>query len=139
MPSPLPAPAARCANWVASRAWAGRRILLAVLLLAVFAPWVAPHDPLEQDLLHMLTPPMWASGGDAAFPLGTDGLGRCVLSRAIYGSRVALTVAIVAALGSMLLGSTLAMLGGYFGGVVDARHQLAWSTSGCRSRPWCCH
>jgi peptide/nickel transport system permease protein len=101
------------------RVWVGGGILLAVLLLAVFAPWVAPHDPLEQDLLHMLTPPMWASGGDAAFPLGTDGLGRCVLSRAIYGSRVALTVAIVAALGSMLLGSTLAMLGGYFGGVVD--------------------
>jgi len=90
-----------------------------VLLLAVFAPWVAPHDPLDQDLLHMLTPPFWAPGGDAAFPLGTDGLGRCVLSRAIYGSRVALTVAIVAALGSMLLGTSLAMLGGYFGGVVD--------------------
>lgn len=101
------------------RVWVGGGILLVVLLLAVFAPWVAPHDPLEQDLLHMLTPPMWASGGDAAFPLGTDGLGRCVLSRAIYGSRVALTVAVVAALGSMLLGSTLAMLGGYFGGVVD--------------------
>lgn len=101
------------------RVWVGGGILLAVLLLAVFAPWLAPHDPLEQDLLHMLMPPMWASGGDAAFPLGTDGLGRCVLSRAIYGSRVALTVAIVAALGSMLLGSTLAMLGGYFGGAVD--------------------
>jgi peptide/nickel transport system permease protein len=101
------------------RVWVGGGILLAVLLLAVFAPWVAPHDPLEQDLLHMLTPPMWAAGGDAAFPLGTDGLGRCVLSRAIYGARVALTVAVVAALGSMLLGSTLAMLGGYFGGVVD--------------------
>jgi peptide/nickel transport system permease protein len=101
------------------RVWVGGGILLAVLLLAVLAPWVAPHDPLEQDLLHMLAPPMWASGGEAAFPLGTDGLGRCVLSRAIYGARVALTVAIVAALGSMLLGSTLAMLGGYFGGVVD--------------------
>ncbi|WP_431275523.1 ABC transporter permease [Variovorax ureilyticus] len=101
------------------RVWVGGCILLAVLLLAVFAPWVAPHDPLEQDLLHMLTPPMWAPGGDALFPLGTDGLGRCVLSRAIYGARVALTVAIVAALGSMLLGSTLAMLGGYFGGLVD--------------------
>jgi peptide/nickel transport system permease protein len=101
------------------RVWFGGGILLAVLLLAVFAPWVAPHDPLDQDLLHMLTPPFWAPGGDAAFPLGTDGLGRCVLSRAIYGSRVALTVAIVAALGSMLLGTSLAMLGGYFGGVVD--------------------
>lgn len=101
------------------RVWIGGCILLVMLLLAVFAPWIAPHDPLEQDLLHMLAPPMWAPGGDALFPLGTDGLGRCVLSRAIYGTRVALTVAIVAALGSMLLGSTLAMLGGYFGGLVD--------------------
>lgn len=101
------------------RVWVGGGILLAVMLLALFAPWVAPHDPLDQDLLHMLSPPMWSPGGDAAFPLGTDGLGRCVLSRAIYGARVALTVAVVAALGSMLLGSTLAVLGGYFGGLVD--------------------
>lgn len=101
------------------RVWVGGGILLAVLLLAVFAPWIAPHDPLDQDLLHMLTPPMWVPGGDASFPLGTDGLGRCVLSRAIHGARAALTVAIVAALGSMLLGSTLAMLSGYFGGRVD--------------------
>jgi peptide/nickel transport system permease protein len=101
------------------RVWVGGGILLLVLLLAVFAPWVAPHDPLEQDLLHMLAPPMWAAGGSADFPLGTDGLGRCVLSRAIYGSRVALTVAMVAALGSMLLGTALALVAGYFGGVVD--------------------
>jgi peptide/nickel transport system permease protein len=101
------------------RVWVGGVTLLVVMLLAVFAPWIAPHDPLDQDLLHMLAPPMWASEGSSAFPLGTDGLGRCVLSRAIYGARVALTVAIAAAWGSMLLGSTLALLGGYFGGVVD--------------------
>ena len=101
------------------RVWVGGGILLVILLLAVFAPWVAPHDPLEQDLLHMLTPPVWAAGGGGEFLLGTDGLGRCVLSRAIFGARVALTVAIEAALGSMLLGSALALLGGYFGGLVD--------------------
>ncbi|WP_342131094.1 ABC transporter permease [Hydrogenophaga sp. OTU3427] len=101
------------------RVWLGGGILLVVAVLAAFAPWIAPHDPLEQDLLHMLAPPMWASEGSADFPLGTDGLGRCVLSRAIHGSRVALTVAIIAALGSMLLGSSLALLGGYFGGKVD--------------------
>jgi peptide/nickel transport system permease protein len=97
----------------------GGGILLMVLLAALFAPWVAPHDPLEQDLLHMLAPPMWALDGSAAYPLGTDGLGRCVLSRVIYGSRVALTVAVVSALGAMLVGSTLALLGGYFGGRLD--------------------
>ena len=101
------------------RVWVGGVILLVAALLAVFAPWIAPHDPLDQDLLHMLAPPMWAPDGSATYPLGTDGLGRCVLSRAIYGVRVALTVAIAAAWGSMLLGSTLALIGGYFGGVVD--------------------
>ena len=101
------------------RVWVGGVILLVAMLLAVFAPWIAPHDPLDQDLLHMLAPPMWAPDGSATYPLGTDGLGRCVLSRAIYGARVALTVAIAAAWGSMLLGSTLALIGGYFGGVVD--------------------
>ncbi len=97
----------------------GGGILLVVALAALFAPWVAPHDPLEQDLLHMLAPPMWAPDGDASFPLGTDSLGRCVLSRVIYGSRVALIVAIVSALGAMLVGSTLALIGGYFGGKID--------------------
>jgi peptide/nickel transport system permease protein len=101
------------------RVWVGGVILLLTMLLAVFAPYIAPHDPLDQDLLHMLAPPMWAPDGSFAFPIGTDGLGRCVLSRAIYGARVALTVAIIAAWGSMLLGSTLALLAGYFGGVVD--------------------
>jgi len=101
------------------RVWLGGVTLLVVMLLAVFARWIAPHDPLDQDLLHMLAPPAWAPDGSAAYPLGTDGLGRCVLSRAIYGARVALTVAVAAAWGSMLLGGTLALLGGYFGGVVD--------------------
>lgn len=97
----------------------GGGIVLLALLLALLAPWISPHDPLEQDLLHMLAPPMWAEEGSLDFPLGTDGLGRCVLSRAIHGARVALLVAVVAALGSMLLGSTLALLGGYLGGKVD--------------------
>jgi peptide/nickel transport system permease protein len=101
------------------RVWVGGVILLLAMLLAIFAPLIAPHDPLDQDLLHMLAPPMWAPDGSSAFPLGTDGLGRCVLSRAIYGARVALTVAVTAAWGSMLLGSTLALLAGYFGGIVD--------------------
>lgn len=97
----------------------GGGILLTVVLAALFAPWIAPHDPLDQDLLHMLTPPMWAQDGDAAYPLGTDGLGRCVLSRVMYGGRVALIVAVASALGAMLIGSTLALVSGYFGGRID--------------------
>lgn len=101
------------------RVLVGGGILLIVVLAALFAARLAPHDPLEQDLLHMLAPPMWAQDGSAAFPLGTDSLGRCVLSRVIYGGRVALIVAIVSALGAMLVGSTLALVGGYFGGSID--------------------
>jgi peptide/nickel transport system permease protein len=101
------------------RVLVGGGILLVVMLAALFAPWIAPHDPLDQDLLHMLAPPMWLQDGDAAFPLGTDSLGRCVLSRVIYGARVALTVAVVSALGAMLVGSTLALVAGYFGARID--------------------
>jgi len=99
--------------------WLGGAIVLLVLFCAIFAPWLAPHDPQNQDLLHMLTPPAWLSGGDAAFPLGTDGLGRDVLSRLLYGSRVALTVAVIAAFCAGIFGSILAIVAGYFGGWVD--------------------
>jgi peptide/nickel transport system permease protein len=101
------------------RVLVGGGILLMVMLAALFAPRIAPHDPLEQDLLHMLAPPMWAQDGSAAYPLGTDSLGRCVLSRVIYGGRVALIVATVSALCAMLVGSALALVGGYFGGRID--------------------
>jgi peptide/nickel transport system permease protein len=99
--------------------WIGAAIVLGVTACALFAPWLAPHDPLNQDLLHMLTPPAWMAGGDPAFPLGTDSLGRDVLSRLLYGSRVALTVAVIAAFGAGVVGSALAILAGYFGGWVD--------------------
>ncbi|MGP0089026.1 MAG: ABC transporter permease [Xanthobacteraceae bacterium] len=101
------------------------RVLTALGLLAcigccaLFARQLAPHDPAEQDLLAILLPPAWAQGGDGAFPFGTDSLGRCVLSRLIYGARTAMTVAILASLGAMLIGSVLAHVSGYLGGVVD--------------------
>jgi peptide/nickel transport system permease protein len=94
-------------------------LVLGIALCAVLAPLIAPHDPQEQNLLSILLPPAWAQGGDPAFPLGTDSLGRCVLSRLIYGARTAMTVAIFAALGAMIIGSILAHISGYFGGAVD--------------------
>jgi peptide/nickel transport system permease protein len=99
--------------------WLGAAIVLGVALCALFAPWLAPHDPLDQDLLHMLSPPAWMAGGDIAFPLGTDSLGRDVLSRLLYGSRIALSVAVIAAFGAGVFGSLLAIVAGYFGGWVD--------------------
>ena len=101
------------------------RVLIALGLIlcmgfcAAFAAAIAPHDPAEQDLLATLLPPAWAAGGDAAFPFGTDSLGRCVLSRLIYGARTAMTVAIFASLGAMIIGSILAHITGYFGGAID--------------------
>jgi peptide/nickel transport system permease protein len=97
----------------------GGALMLAVLAVAMLAPWLAPHDPGDQDLLRTLLPPVWQVGGDPAFPLGTDSLGRCILSRLIYGARVAMTVAVVAALGAAVLGSALALVAGYFGGLID--------------------
>src|SRR5436190_5431869 len=101
------------------RVLAGLALVLLIGACALFAPLIAPHDPGEQDLLAILLPPAWASDGNPAFPLGTDSLGRCVLSRLIYGARTAMTVAIVASLGAMLLGSVLAHVCGYFGGALD--------------------
>lgn len=97
----------------------GGAIVIAMVICAVFAPQIAPNDPANQDLLNMLLPPMWAEGGSADYPFGTDSLGRCILSQMIYGARVALFVGFVAAIGASLLGTTLALLAGYFGGWID--------------------
>jgi peptide/nickel transport system permease protein len=110
----------RLPAWMRSaRVLIGLAIVLLIGLTAVFAPLIAPHDPNEQNLIATLLPPAWLPGGEAEFPLGTDGLGRCVLSRLIYGARVAMTVAVVASFGAMLLGGVLAHVAGYFGGKVD--------------------
>jgi peptide/nickel transport system permease protein len=102
----------------------GRVVIGLVLVLflgmcALLAPLIAPHDPAEQNLLSILLPPAWAPDGNSGFPFGTDSLGRCILSRLIYGARTAMIVAIVASLGAMLLGSILGHVCGYFGGIVD--------------------
>lgn len=97
----------------------GALVLLAMVVAAVGAPWLAPHDPLEQDLLNSFQGP-GADGGDQAHPLGTDSLGRDILSRLIYGARPALIVAFVAALFAGLIGTALGLAAGYSGGRLDA-------------------
>jgi peptide/nickel transport system permease protein len=97
----------------------GGVIIGLMAVVAVLAPWLAPHDPQEQDLLATLLPPMWLAGGEARFPFGTDTLGRCIASRLMYGARIALYVAVVAAAGAMILGTLLAIVAAYFGGWVD--------------------
>ncbi|MBM3483654.1 MAG: ABC transporter permease [Alphaproteobacteria bacterium] len=98
----------------------GATILALLAFAAVFAPLLAPHNPIDQDLMVSFLPPFWSDGADPAYPLGTDSLGRDVLSRLLYGARIALTVAVIAAFLAGLLGTVLGLLAGYFGGWVDA-------------------
>ena len=101
------------------RAVFGLVVLGLMLLAAGFAPWLSPHDPLEQDLLSSFLPPSWQTDGDPMFFLGTDNLGRDIASRLIYGARTALIVALVAATLAALLGTVLGMLAGFYGGKTD--------------------
>jgi peptide/nickel transport system permease protein len=94
-------------------------MILCIVVCAVFANRIAPNDPGDQNLLSILVPPVWAEGGDPAFPFGTDSLGRDVLSRLIYGARSAMLVAFFASLGAMTIGTILAHVSGYFGGTID--------------------
>src|SRR5690606_1014899 len=121
--SAIAMPSSRGAGWARRLAHpkvlAGGVMVLMLAAVALFAPWLAPNDPNYQDLLATLLPPMWSDGGLAQYPLGTDSLGRCVLSRVIYGCRLALLVAVAAAVGTMLLGTTLGVLAGYYRGRFD--------------------
>jgi ABC-type dipeptide/oligopeptide/nickel transport system permease subunit len=102
-----------------ARLWVGGAIVATLIVVALLAPWIAPHDPIEQDLLSAQLPPVWMHGGDASYLLGTDSLGRCVLSRLIYAARVAVVVGFVAALLAGAIGITLGLIAGSFGGWVD--------------------
>ena len=99
---------------------AGGGFILFLLVLALGAPWIAPKDPLEQDIILGATPPFWLPGAQPGHWLGTDDLGRDALSRVIYGSRIALTVAFGASSLAALLGATLGLLAGWRRGWVDA-------------------
>lgn len=121
----LSGPIERPSRWLASvarggtRLWCGGALVGILFLIALLAPLLAPHDPIEQDLLAAQLPPAWIQGGEWTYPLGTDSLGRCVLSRLIYGARTAMLVAFFASLGAMVIGSILAHISGYFGGTTD--------------------
>src|SRR6266566_5860756 len=96
-------------------------ILVFLLVIpGIFAEWIAPHDPIKGSLALRLKPPMWEKGGSITYPLGTDKVGRDVLSRIIYGARVSLRVSIEAIVVSGFIGTALGLISGYFGGKVDA-------------------
>jgi peptide/nickel transport system permease protein len=97
----------------------GVGIILAIGVMALLAPWLAPHDPLVQDLARRLVPPIWDANGSWAHVLGTDHLGRDYLSRLMYGARISLLIGLGAASIGCVIGVGLGVAAGYFGGRVD--------------------
>ena len=96
-------------------------ILFFLLVLpGLFAPYLAPHNPIKGSLRARLKPPVWVQGGAIAHPLGTDKVGRDILSRIVYGARISLAVSVVAILVSGAIGTALGLIAGYFGGRLDA-------------------
>jgi dipeptide transport system permease protein len=102
-----------------SRLCIGGTLVGVLVLVALLAPLIAPHDPIEQDLMSAQLPPAWAEGGAPAYWFGTDSLGRCVLSRLIYSARTALAVALIAASLAAVIGIAFGLIAGSFGGWVD--------------------
>jgi len=121
----LAASGAPQARWIAAvkrggaRLWLGTALVGILALVALLAPLIAPHHPLEQDLMAAQLPPAWVTGGDHAYWLGTDSLGRCVLSRLIHSARTAVAVALIAASLAAAIGIALGLIAGSFGGWVD--------------------
>ncbi|WP_240230873.1 ABC transporter permease [Devosia lacusdianchii] len=94
-------------------------ILLAVAIAAVFGPWISPLDPNRQDIMMRLADPLTEGRRNAFFLLGTDGLGRDVLSRLLYGARISLMVGICAIMVGGTIGVVAGLVAGYFGGWID--------------------
>ena len=95
-------------------------IIFLLLVCAIFSPLIAPHDPIEQNLPNTLKPPCWQKGGSFTYVLGTDNLGRDILSRIIYGARVSVIVGFAGVLVSGMVGTFLGVVAGYFGGKIDS-------------------
>ncbi len=98
---------------------AGLVVILIICFMAVFANFVAPHSPSDQYRDALLLPPAWLEGGNWSFVLGTDDVGRDILSRLIYGSRLSIAVGIVAVTASLVMGILLGLIAGYFRGMID--------------------
>src|ERR1700733_4193094 len=97
----------------------GGGFILALIMIALFAPWIAPKNPLDQDLMLASLPPAGIASAEPGYYLGTDDLGRDVLSRLMSGARIALIVAFGAASLAAPVGTTLGLLAGWYRGSVD--------------------
>lgn len=103
-----------------------RSALIGIVLIglvagcALFAPWLAPHSPIEQFREHLLEPPIWSAGGSMEFPFGTDDVGRCVLSRIIFGAQLSLLIGLIVLTVSMALGVGAGIVSATLGRLVDS-------------------
>ncbi len=97
----------------------GLSLFMVVVFAAIFAPYIALHNPLQQDLTRSRQPPAWRDGGSWEYPLGTDSLGRDMFSRIVYGSRVSLTVGFLGVAIALSIGLVLGLVAGFAGGRVD--------------------
>lgn len=98
---------------------AGLFVFVLLVLCALFAPLIAPHDPAQQFRDALLAPPVWQDGGTSGFLLGTDAVGRDLLSRLIYGSQYSLFIGVVVVAIALVGGIVIGMVAGFFGGAVD--------------------
>jgi peptide/nickel transport system permease protein/dipeptide transport system permease protein len=97
----------------------GAYIVIALILCAIFAPLLTPHDPLIQNLDNRLVPPIWSEGGMSGYILGTDDFGRDVLTRILYGARISLVIGIISVSISLIFGVLMGAVAGFFGGLAD--------------------
>jgi dipeptide transport system permease protein len=98
---------------------AGLAVIIVIVLTAIFAPLIAPHSPAQQFREHLLQPPFWAAGGSTRFLLGTDAVGRDILSRIIHGSRYSLIIGAIVVTISLSIGVGLGLVAGFFRGVIE--------------------
>jgi dipeptide transport system permease protein len=126
-PAPTVAPAAEMSPrrevWLSLRANRGAMVALSIIvtvvLTALFADVISPHNPSLTDKEHLLVPPAWEDGGMMTFPLGTDDIGRDLLSRIIHGTRLSLLIGLIVVTLSLAIGVSLGLAGGYFRGWID--------------------
>jgi dipeptide transport system permease protein len=121
-PSPAPLPPVReFWNYFSANrgAVAGLAVIVLVLLCALFAPWIAPHDPNLTNNAMFLKPPFWQEGGALSYPLGTDAIGRDILSRLLFGARLSLVIGIAVVAIAIVVGVVLGLIAGYFKGLAD--------------------
>lgn len=97
----------------------GAVIIGTAVLVAIFSPYLTPHDPFAQDLNQRLIPPVWMEGSQPTHLLGTDQIGRDYLSRLIYGTRISMLIGVLTVITSGVIGITLGIIGGFYGGRTD--------------------